>query len=476
MLVFYGSEVNGLVTSITQFISYFRLVEAGLAAAAVYALYKPLAEKNYESINSILSATNRFYMLSGCLFVILVLGLALFFPVFLETTELSTSDVRALVLILGVSGALDFFTLAKYRALLTADQKVYVISLASIVSTVINTTVVTALAYLGCDIVIVKFVALLSVFSRSLILCFYVCRNYPSIDYKAEPNHKALNKRWHALYQQILGAVQTGSPVIIATMFTSLQEVSVYAVFNMVMAGISGILSIFKSGIFASFGDLIARNEQVTLQKAYQEFEMAFYALISWIFSCTLILLMPFIKLYTSGITDVNYNLPVLGFLFVLNGLLYDLKTPQGMLVISGALYRETRKQVTIQALIILIGGVVFVQLWGLVGILVASILSNLYRTVDLLFYIPHKVTRLRVRDSFYRMVRVLICYAVVTFPFWRLIHIEAHSFLEWIGWSSVVAVYSLVVVLVINYVLDKNVFIRVFQRFKRMFGKDETL
>ena len=41
MLETYGSEVNGLVSSISQFISYFALVEAGLAAASVFALYKP---------------------------------------------------------------------------------------------------------------------------------------------------------------------------------------------------------------------------------------------------------------------------------------------------------------------------------------------------------------------------------------------------------------------------------------------------
>lgn len=39
MLVSYGSELNGLVSSITQFITYFSLVEAGIAAAAVYSLY-----------------------------------------------------------------------------------------------------------------------------------------------------------------------------------------------------------------------------------------------------------------------------------------------------------------------------------------------------------------------------------------------------------------------------------------------------
>ena len=138
MLVYYGSEINGLVNSIAQFIAYFNLVEAGLAGAAIYALYKPLADRDHKSINGVLSATNRFYILSGYIFVALTLGLALIYPALVKSSQLSPLCVGALVLILGVSGALEFFTMAKYRALLTADQKLYILSLVSIVAIILN--------------------------------------------------------------------------------------------------------------------------------------------------------------------------------------------------------------------------------------------------------------------------------------------------------------------------------------------------
>jgi len=377
-----------------------------------------------------------------------------------------------LVLILGVSGALEFFTMAKYRALLTADQKQYVLSLASIVAIILNTVIIAVLAYIGVSIVILRLIALFSVFARSLILYIYIRLNYTYINYKETPNYEALNKRWDALYLQILGVVHTGAPVIIATIFTSLQTVSIYSVFNMVVAGVSGIVSIFTSGLSASFGDVVARNEQSILQKAYQEFELVFYALISWFFSCTMVLIMPFIKLYTAGVTDVNYNIPLIGFLFTLNGLFYSLKTPQGMLVISAGLYRETRLQVTIQGLISIVGGVIFVQFWGLAGILIGSILSNIYRDIDLLFYIPHKVTKLKVKTSFYRMIRVFVCFGLICWPYVQLINIDCNDFLEWTGWAVITATYALLVVVIVNYLLDKRIFMNVLNRFKSLFGK----
>ena len=476
MLVTFGSEVNGLVTSIAQFIALFSLVEAGLAGAAIYALYKPLADEDHTSINAILSATNRFYILSGYIFVALTLGLALIYPAFVKTIELSPVSVGILVLILGVSGALEFFTMAKYRSLLTADQKLYVLSLASIVAIILNTVIIAILAYSGVSIVIVRLVALLSVFARSLILYTYVKIKYRYINYKETPNNEALNKRWAALYLQILGSVQTGAPVIIATFFTSLSMVSVYAIFNMIVSGISGVLGIFINGLSASFGDVIARNEQAVLQKAYQEFELMYYALIAWAYSCTAVLIMPFINLYTAGITDVNYNLPLIGILFTLNGLLNNLKTPQGMLVISAGMYRETRWQVTIQGLIAVVGGLIFVKFWGLAGILLGSILSNIYRDIDLLFYIPHKLTKLRVRTSFNRMVRVFVCFGLICWPFVQFIHIDCSGIQEWIRWGAITSAYSFFVVIILNYLLDRQVFINVVNRLKSLSRKGGTV
>ena len=61
MLTCYGSEINGLVSSVSQFVSYFTIVEAGLTNAVVYALYKPLAERNESQISAIMVSASAFY-------------------------------------------------------------------------------------------------------------------------------------------------------------------------------------------------------------------------------------------------------------------------------------------------------------------------------------------------------------------------------------------------------------------------------
>jgi hypothetical protein len=466
MLQYYGSEVNGLVSSISQFIAYFRLVEAGLSGAAIYALYKPLAEKNFKGINGVVSAAQKFYTQAGYIFLSLVIGFSIIYPCLITTHSLSKISVGLLVLILGTNGALEFFTLSKYRVLLSADQKTYVVSLASIVQLVLSTIIIIVLSKLDADVVVVQAVALISIFLRSAILMFYVRSKYRYINYQEQPDNKALNKRWDAFYLQLLGTTQQGAPVILATVFTTLKTVSVYTIYNMVLIGINSILSIFISGLSASFGDVIARGEKQILQKAYQEFEFAYYSIIAIVYSITLATIMPFIRLYTKGITDVNYDLPLVGFLFVLNGWLYNIKTPQGMLVISAGMYRETRVQSTIQAAIIIVVGFVLAPQYGLAGILIASCLSNIYRDIDLVCFIPRNVTGLPVKNTVYRIIRMVVAMFIIWIPV-QYINSQTTNFMQWSLFAFLTGIYAIIVVLLLGLICDKEQLYSVLKRVK---------
>lgn len=465
MLKYYGSEINGLISSITQFIGYFNLVEAGLSGAAIYALYKPLADNDHKAINGVVSAAKKFYTQSGYIFLSLTIGLSVFYPLFIDTDTLNPLNIGVLVLILGVNGALEFFTLSKYRVLLTADQRTYVVSLASAAHIIVNTVVVIILGRMQLDIVILRLVALSSIFLRSFILMIYCKVKYKFLDYSAKLNTSALNKRWDALYLQILGVVHTGAPVVILTLVTKdLKLVSLYTVFNMVIAGVGGILGIFQSGLAASFGDVIAKKETNVLQKSYSEFEFSYYALITIVYSVSFIMIMPFIRIYTAGVTDINYNEPLVGFLFVLNGLLYNLKTPQGMLVISAGMYKETRIQTTIQGAIVVILGLALTPFIGIYGVLIASILSNLYRDIDLMFFIPKNVTKLPVVNTVKRMLIVIVTTFIIWLPSFT-IDISPNGYIQWVINAVPVGIFACVVVVLISIIFDRGALKGVFKR-----------
>lgn len=471
LLVAYGSQINGLIVSITQFITYFALVEAGISGASIYSLYKPLAEKNINEINGILSASKNFYFQSGYIFLFLVTLLAIFYPFFTDTNVLSNLQIAIIVFAIGMTGVFDFFTLAKYRVLLTADQKSFVISFAIIVSNIIKIILVIIFCSYKLSVVWLQIFLVLSIYSRSLILWLYTNKNYKFLNFKVNPNNEAIKERWNVLYLQLLGSVQHSFPIIIVTFFTSLYQVSVYSIYNMIITGIGGILSIFISGLAASFGDVIAKKEIKILQKSNQEFETVYYMIITIIYSVSIFLMIPFVKLYTRGISDVNYIVPLLSFLFVFNGLLYNIKTPQGMLVISAGLYRQTRWQSTIQALLIIIVGVPLTYLYGLYGILIGLISSNLYRDIDLLFFIPKHVTKLSYRYSLKKILLILFNFGAVCLTSLHLT-INCNNYFEWVVYAVIITIIISIWVLLTNIIFNRENIINIYLRFKNLLLK----
>jgi O-antigen/teichoic acid export membrane protein len=476
ILHYYGSEINGLVTSILQFISYFSLIEAGLSGATIYALYKPLAQQDYDIINGIVSAAKKFYTKAGYIFLALITVLAIIYPINIKSDFIGPIEISILVFILGASGVVDFFTLSKYRTLLTADQKTYIISIASIIQVIFNTIVVVIGASF-LSIVVLRAVALSSIFVRSFILYFYVKLKYKRINYKVKPIASALNKRWDVLYLQILGVIQKSTPVLVITIvLRDLKLASVYAIFNMVVTGINGILNIFNSGLAASFGDVIAKKEQVILQRAYNEFEFSYYYLITVVYSVMLITIMPFIRIYTHGITDVNYYIPIFGVMITLNSLFYNLKTPQGMIVISAGLFKETKWQTTTQGAIAIIGSIVFSLWYGLVGVIIGMVLSNIYRSIDLLFFIPKHVTKLPVGKTFRRWIKMALDITIIyiTNLFFQY---QPSGYLNWILFATCVGLYALFVVTITSIIFEKPMLIAIIHRITKTRGKtDDTI
>lgn len=472
MLKYYGSEINGLVTSITQFITYFNLVEAGLSNAAVYALYKPLADKDNKRISGIVSAAKKFYIQSGLVFTVLTIILAIAYPLFVEIDGFTPLSIFLLVVVLGSNGFLEFFTLSKYRVLLTADQKTYVISIASIIHMVLQTIIIAAMSYYEINIVIVRAVAVISIVLRSIFLAVYCRYRYKDVDYNVEPNMKALDKRWDAMFLQILGAIHQGTAVVLLTVIVKdLALVSVYSIFNIVTSGLNSILGIFNSGLAASFGEVIAKGEKKVLQKAYKEFELGFYIVITLVFSVSFIMICPFVNLYTSGITDANYNMPLLGCLMVLNGYMYHLKTPQGMLVMSAGLYKETKYRTLIQGCISLIGGAILAFPMGIYGILLASIISNLYRDIDLFCFAAKYITGLRPIETVKNAVKSILQMCLIVIPFY-FIDLNIISWTNWIISACVVSIWAVIILVLVALIFDRDllreIIIRIVKIFKR--------
>lgn len=459
MLIYYGSEINGLVSSIVQFISYFNIVEAGLGGAVIFSLYKPLADRNVSAISNIVTAAKGLYYKTGMFFSVLVLMLAAIYPFMVTVTDKSPWQVALLVIILGANGVLDFFVMAKYTTLFTADQRLYVISLANCLQVIFTTVIIFILARQQIDIVVLRAIVVMVILGKAYLIRWYAGKYYASVNYSSEtPDYTALTKRWDVLYLQLLGAVQTATPVVLLTLLAKdLKLVSVYVVYNMVLSGVNGILGIFMNGLQAGFGEIIAKGEIGILQRAYSEFQFIYYNLIGIAFTVTFVTIQPFIRLYTDGITDVDYNVPIIAGLFVVSSLLYNLKTPQGMLTLAAGLYREQRVQLTLQSMILLVLGLCLTSEYGVSGVLIATIASNVFRDVE----IPYFVHKFLLRESYINTYKnMILCLSIsVTAIFFikQCMSTEVFSYAEWFLYLVQVIAVVVIIFAIKSFILERN-------------------
>ena len=473
MMAYYGSEINGLVASVTEFMGYFKLVEAGLAAAAIYGLYKPLSENDHGKVSAIVSAARQFYQKSGFMFVALTLVFSAIYPLVVPITSLSRLSVGLLVAIMGLSGTLEFFTLSRYRVLLTADQKTYVVSLASMASLILQTAVIAGLSLLRADILLLRLLAGLTILLRSVLLYAYVRRHYPYINYKAKPNKEPLNRRWDALYQQLTVTLHQGMGVILTTVITrDALLVSVYSTYHLVTVGLWGILKMVSSGLYASFGDLLARGEMDTFRKAYREYEYLFLSLITVLYSVSMVLIVPFVRLYTRGIPDVNYVVPLLGALLTLEGLTDQIKAPLDLMVTAAGKFRETRHHNTLQIGLGFGLGLLLGIFFGLPGIAAGILVSNLVRVGVQLWFVPREITGLPCQETLARMGRLILTVTLICLPFllWPL---APSRFVSWIGYAVLLTGYATVVTIITGWLFDRQQMREVWIRIKGMTKKE---
>lgn len=473
-IITYGSEINGFISSTKQFIAYFSYLEAGLGAALIYLLYKPLANNqvNINIINGIVSRANKEYKKISGIYFLFVIGLAIVYPIIITSENINIATMALLVLAIGLYGAVDFLTLAKYRVLLTADQRLYVISLVSILALIVNFVLTYMLITFKANIILVCVIPVISLFLRSILLRQYVRKNYNYIDYADNSFNTSLDRRYDALIMQLSIGLNLSIPIVVVAIFCSLKEASVFSIYNLVFAGLIGIISIFTTGLSASFGNVIAQEQKTVLRKSNNEFEFFLYMIIGFLYSCAIILIIPFVSVYTKGVTDINYINSTYGILFVIWSVFHNARIPHTTLISAAGLWKETKKVNILQIILLVCLSIILVQFMGITGVLIAMIIAAFYRSIDLIIIVKKILTETSPVPTFFRLVRIFLVIFISYIPFLFWIDLSVTTLPEWFLWACGVSFWCFITTIIINYIFDKNTFLSTIQRFSFLMNK----
>lgn len=476
MLTTFGKALYGTAGVIGQITDYFALVEAGLGTATIQALYKPLANKDWSGVSGILSASKKFYNQTGHIFTVMVLGLTVIFP-FVGVKDNDKIDpliVGGLVLVMGMGSALEYYIGSRYRTLLMADQKVGVVNNIKTIGMIISSALRIALILLGVDIVFVYFVTTLLYLSRSTAMMIYVKKKYKHIDYNAKPNTKALHKRWSALMHQFAGMVVNNTDAILINFFKGPSMAAVYFAYNYAFRQLYTIMtSTFSVATAAVFGHMVERNEMTVVRSGHKLYELLYYNVVSVIYSTTALMILPFVTLFSGG--KVPANDITLAVLFVAIGVANNLRVPCGTLITAAGHFKETQTRALIEAGINLVVSLALVVPLGLQGVLIGTVVSFSYRTIDILLYTNKYILKQSPAGTLIRAVRTIAVIGGTILLFTLVLPLEslyntliAGGTGKWISWfltAFIAGIGSLITSLSVNFLFEFSVMKKIFSK-----------
>lgn len=467
----YGSSINGMITSVNQFLTYLGLAEAGVATASVVALYTPLALGRKDEVNSILSAARKFYNRSGVLFLSLTAVLVFIYPFFISG-QLDNSLVRWMIVVLAGSTLVDYFFLGKYRVLLMANQEGYVVALIQSAGTVANMVVSIGLIYAGASVLAVKAVATGVYVLRLFLVKAYAKKKYPDLDFHAQPAEGALKQKNAALFHQVVTIIVNNTDTTILTICLgsrSLLEVSVYGIYMLVVNAVNQLLTSFSNGLTAGFGEVIARREEETLKKSYSDYEYMFFLIFFVVVACMGVLLIPFISVYTIDMKDVQYVRPVIAVLFTLLVFLQNVRIPGLTIICAAGHYKETRYQAGLEAAINIVVSLALVWSMGMTGVLLGTVCSYGYRSFEIILYTNRHLIPGTAKTAFSRIIRNLVVTAVLIAAGIWLIPQNMTSFINWFIYAVAAGVVSVVLIVGVNYIAEPQEFKNLIARLRRI-------
>ncbi|MDM8313010.1 Membrane protein involved in the export of O-antigen and teichoic acid [Clostridium cadaveris] len=449
VLISYGSELNGLISFVTQILAYLVLIEAGITTASIQALYKPISKKNIREINGILSATKRKFIKVGCIFF-LILGIsALIFPLIIGN-QVSYGTVCAVTIVSGASTGISYLYINKYQALLYADDKTGVVYNISSISVILICILKICLMKMGTNLVCVQAVQIIGVICKILILSVYVNKRYREVSFDENPNNEAINKSKNVFIHQMAGFVNNHTDVILISTFSTLKNVSLYSVYNLIYSHLNSLMqSAFAQAPMGFFGKKYVSNYK-DFRKIYDIYELIYTGILFVILTAALIMTMPFIHLYTKGVTDMQYSDGVLAWLFFTAQFFNLIRVPSVLTINVSGTFKETQKGAIWEAIINLGISIPLFFFIGIKGLLIGTIAAMLFRSYDVTVFTYNNIIGKKILEFYKLLVVHLIPSITLAIISQRYLGYIIINWAVWFGVSCIVVVMLLTVEIIL--------------------------
>lgn len=464
----YGSEINGLISTITQFVSMFSILEGGITTAAIVACYKPLREEDYATFNEILYSLRKVFNKIGMFFLVGVIVLG---SIYMYNIKSPISYVESFVLLIicALTSVLSLCYLSRYNIVFQSSNKEYICSGISFVSKCITWIISIILIINHSNVIIVYVTNLLNV-----ILCIIINRRiqikkYPKVNYSYIGNYdkKLIKGTKDVVFQKIANTIFTSTDLVLISLFISLSMASVYNLYNQIFYSIFILLTAFLQGPTHSFGQLATQDDYEELRQKFFLFQFVTMLISSIILTITASLVLSFISVYAKSFDGTNYLYPTLGMLFFLQYFTQIINRPFGMILNITGNFKTQNVQCMVAAIVNIVVSYVFIPWWGINSIILGSFVA----TFQILFMNLYYANKIILKANYFNLIKnIVVNYILDIVLIYMITDIvkTCNTYIEWILVAIIVSIVICILILVVNLGLNREYFEQIFKWCKK--------
>lgn len=370
-----GTEYLGINGLFNNIFSMLAVVELGIGSAIIYNLYKPVALDDQEKIKSLINFYKKCYRVIAVIIFTLSILIIPFLNIIVGKTSLSNSMIIYIYLLFMIDIVCSYLLTYK-RSILYASQNNYIIDIIHIIYLIVLNFFQVLVLLTTKNYILYLIVKIIMRLVENIAITIYVNKKYvylnetsQDLDQKTKSN---IIKKVKGLFLHKLGVFFVGgTDNIIISAFLGVSVVGLYSNYNIVITALSTIINQIFSSFKSSIGNLLITKEEDYNYLVYKRMQFLnfWFAMMSSI--GILIVMESFITVWIGEKylldNSVLITLAICNYVYITKLCTSNFKEAAGI-------FYEDRFIPILESIVNIVLSVIFVKLFGLMGVFLGTI------------------------------------------------------------------------------------------------------
>ena len=374
-----GAQYLGLSGLLMNVLGFLSISDLGISTAIGFSLYKPLAERDFKTVSSLMSLYRKAYRIIGIIVAASGIGLFFFLDFFVPKEQQPEGTTYAYFAFLSSIAVSYFFS---YKStLISSDNQAYRIVPIGAVGSIIQTALQIIFLFLTKSYVVYLSIQLLGSFVILVIQNRYITKLYKDVDFYStdkisDSDKKTIKRNIGGLIIAKIGDYLVNSTDnLIITKLISLATTGVYSNYLLIRNLVNGYIATLFAALTAAMGNVVATESDERKEEIFNTMFFCSFFIYSFEAVC-------FMCLFNTFIGDVwignQYTFDAFTVaIIVLNNYLTGLRIPIITMKNAAGKYMEDSWVPFAFSAINLIASIVLANIMGVAGVFLGTIIGS---------------------------------------------------------------------------------------------------